>query len=137
MFKIKKVLGSGGFGVVLQAVDVQYRKNIALKVVFKNGEKGEMLKYEYDILKELHHPNIIKIYQLINFNNFYMLSMKLTKESLTDYANRRRKVSKSPLTEEECAQIMKGIFRGLAYVHDEKNIIHRDLKPANVLIGSY
>lgn len=32
---------------------------------------------------------------------------------------------------------MSGIFRGLAYLHDEKNIIHRDLKPGNILVGSY
>jgi serine/threonine protein kinase len=51
MFKIKRVLGSGGFGVVLQAVDVQFRKNVALKVVLKNDIKGEMLMYEYEILK--------------------------------------------------------------------------------------
>lgn len=33
--------------------------------------------------------------------------------------------------------IMKGIFQGLKYLHDEKNIIHRDLKPGNILMGSY
>jgi serine/threonine protein kinase len=32
---------------------------------------------------------------------------------------------------------MKGIFSGLAYLHEEKNIIHRDLKPMNILITSY
>ena len=32
---------------------------------------------------------------------------------------------------------MKGVFQGVAYLHEEKNIIHRDLKPANLLIGSY
>jgi serine/threonine protein kinase len=32
---------------------------------------------------------------------------------------------------------MTGLFKGLAYLHDEKNIIHRDLKPNNILIGSY
>ena len=54
--------------------------------------------------------------------------MKLSKESLADLAKRRRAEQK-PLSEEESALIMKGIFLGLAYLHEEKNIIHRDLKP--------
>ena len=62
MFKINKVLGSGGFGVVLSAKDLSHNKNVALKIVYKKDIKAEMLKDEYEILKELNHVNIIKIY---------------------------------------------------------------------------
>lgn len=102
MFKINKVLGCGGFGVVLSVKDLQYNKNVALKIVYKKDIKFEMLKNEYDILKELKHDNIIKIYSLINYENFVMMSMKLTKESLSEFATRRRR-EKNPLSEEECA----------------------------------
>jgi serine/threonine protein kinase len=78
MFKINKVLGCGGFGVVLSVKDLQFNKNVALKVVYKKDIKFEMLKDEYDILKDLKHDNIIKIYSLINFESFAMMSMKLT-----------------------------------------------------------
>ena len=64
------------------------------------------------------------------------MALKLTKETLLDFANRRKR-NGHPLKEEECALIMTGIFRGLNYIHDEKNIIHRDLKPGNILVGSY
>jgi len=67
MFRIVGVRGSGGFGVVLQGIDIINRKNIALKIVFKDDIKGEMLKYEYAILKDLDHPNIIKIYSFYTF----------------------------------------------------------------------
>jgi len=50
-----------------------------------------MLRDEYDILKDLKHENVIKIYRLLNFQNFLMISMKLTKENLSDFASRRRK----------------------------------------------
>ena len=82
MYKIDKIIGSGGFGVVLAAVDLLHKKHVALKIVYKQDIKGEMLKYEYEILKELHHTNIIKIYKLINFHSFLIMSMKLTKENL-------------------------------------------------------
>lgn len=75
---------------------------MALKIVYKKDIKAEMLKDEYDILKELNHENVIKIYRLINFENFLTISMKLTKENLSDFAVRRRRQG-NPLTEEECA----------------------------------
>lgn len=67
MFKINGVIGAGGFGVVLYGKDVINSKNIALKIVFRDDIKGEMLKYEYSILKDLDHPNIIKIYSFYTF----------------------------------------------------------------------
>jgi len=95
-----------------------------------------MLRDEYEMLRDLQHENIIKIYALINFENFLMMSMKLTKENLAEFSSRRLE-SGAPLSEEECAQIMKGVFRGVAYLHTEKDIIHRDLKPPNIVVGSY
>ena len=55
-------MGAGGFGVVLAAIDMKAHKRIALKIVIRTNMKGEMLRDEYEILKELDHPNIIKIY---------------------------------------------------------------------------
>jgi serine/threonine protein kinase len=91
MFRINKVLGTGGFGVVVSAKDKEFNKNVALKIVYKKDIKAEMLRHEYEILSELNHENIIKIYSFFNFSNFVMMSMKLTKENLHDYASRRRK----------------------------------------------
>ena len=73
-----------------------------MKIVYKKDIKAEMLKDEYEILKELNHDNVIKIYRLINFENFLMISMKLTKENLSDFASRRRRTG-NPLSDEECA----------------------------------
>lgn len=78
MFSINNVLGCGGFGVVLSVKDLKYKKNIALKIVHKKDIKAEMLRHEYEVLKDLRHENIIKIYSLLNFENFLMMSMKLT-----------------------------------------------------------
>lgn len=95
-----------------------------------------MLEHEFEVLRDLDHENIIKIYHLNMYTNYNVLALKLTRENLHDFHYRRRKSSK-PLSESECALIMKGLFQGLVYLHDEKNIIHRDLKPGNILIGGY
>ncbi len=102
MFQITKVLGTGGFGVVVSAIDKQFNKQVALKIVYKKDVKSEMLMYEYEVLKELKHENIIKIYSLFNFQNFVVMSMKHAKQNLKEYHSARRK-QKNPLSEEECA----------------------------------
>lgn len=73
-----------------------------MKIVYKKDIKAEMLKDEFEILKDLNNDNIIKIYRLIDFENFIMISMKLTKENLSDFAVRRRRAG-NPLSDEECA----------------------------------
>ena len=55
--------------------------------------------------------------------------------SLADFVLYRRQIE-MPLSEEECRLIMKQIFEGLNYIHNN-NILHRDLKPANILMKSF
>lgn len=79
-------------------------------------------------MRELQHQNIIKIYQLEKFTNFYMMSMKLCEISVSQYQMKRINEENRPFSEEECAAISRGVLQGLAYLHDEMNIIHRDIK---------
>ena len=64
------------------------------------------------------------------------MEMELGLETVKQFAEKRREERK-PLSEEEVASIMKGVFHGLSYLHDTKNVIHRDIKPENMLVGSY
>ena len=66
--------------------------------------------------------------------------MELGKESLAAYFELQRKqrsLVNGGLPEEKCAQIMKGIFKALVYIHDKCNVIHRDIKPDNIILGSH
>lgn len=140
IYSFIKVMGYGGFGIVVAAKELRTGMNLALKIVDKSDSNTahhvRMLKHEAEILEELNHENIITIYNVTHYTNYIVMALKLTKENLMDYVTRMRKQGKPP-SEEDCAKIMTGLFRGIAYLHDEKNIIHRDLKPGNALVGSY
>ncbi len=94
------------------------------------------MKNEYEILREMNHPNIVKLYSMINFSNFLIISIKLAQESLDDYS-RRRYDEGNPLTELELSKIAKGVLSGIKYIHEEKNLIHCDIKPLNIVVGDY
>jgi serine/threonine protein kinase len=51
MFQIQRIIGSGGFGMVVAARDRIRNKDVGLKIVFKRGHNEEMLRFEFETLK--------------------------------------------------------------------------------------
>lgn len=72
-------MGVGGFGCVIAAKDKASRKNVALKIILKdenddnNINHVKSLKREAEILQNLDHENIIKIYKLDIYSNFVVM----------------------------------------------------------------
>ena len=91
LYVLKHILGVGGFGCVVAAKEKSTKKNLALKIVVKdqdnisNVNHVKMLKREAEILKDLDHENIIKIYKIITYQNYVVMEIKLTKESLKEF----------------------------------------------------
>lgn len=87
-----------------------------------------MLLNEYNVLKQIDHNHIIKIYELWQDEVYYYI--------ITEYLEGGeiyKTISKrSKFTEIDCATITKQILLALNYCH-KNNIIHRDLKPENIL----
>lgn len=95
LYQFIKVMGYGGFGIVVAANDNSTGKNVALKIVDKTDANTahhvRMLKHEAEILEELNNDNIIEIYNVHHYTNYIVMTLKLTKETLNDFAVRRRR----------------------------------------------
>ena len=134
-----KLLGKGSYGSVFLGYkettgDFPY----AIKIIGVDKIKGpdlEELKKsvprELDILLNLDHPNIVKLYEFIlSANNLYLVYEYCNGQDLDKY---RRSLENGYLSEKQTLVFMRHICSGFDVLF-KKDIIHRDLKPANILI---
>ena len=131
LYRILKVLGSGGMGTVLLAEDTKLRRQVALKVLKKSqaalpGNRERFIR-EAQATAAIEHDHIVPIYQVDEDRNVPFLAMKLlVGESLEARLEREFK-----LPPDEIVRIGQEIADGLAAAH-ERGLIHRDIKPANI-----
>lgn len=137
-FLFKKIIGKGGFSIVIALFEKSTSKIIAAKVVEKHKTSPKtlnLLKEEPVILKKLNHPNILKMIDFVESKKrLFMLVEYMKGGDLSRYIKRRRKVGNF-FRESEAYVVMLSLFRALSYLHSQK-IIHRDVKPGNLLLGT-
>ena len=126
-------LGSGFYGKVKKVRLIKNPEIIrAMKIIpeenILQGE-GASLIDEIEILKNLQHPNIMKVYEsFVDNHNYYIIS------ELCDQGHLLSKLEKLGKMDQIVVKfLMDQIFNAVAYLH-EKNILHGDLKLENVLL---
>ena len=134
-----KCLGKGAFGEVYLTSKQGTKQKFATKKIDKkftqNPRAKKYLDNEINILKEINHPNIIKLYEVKETTQFSYLLMELCNGGgLSDCLEYYQKKYKKPFTEEIVQYLMKQIVSGINYLH-EKNILHRDIKLDNILVN--
>ncbi|KAH9827331.1 eIF-2-alpha kinase GCN2-like [Teratosphaeria destructans] len=126
-----RVLGSGGQAAVVLAVKQSTKKQLACKIV-PMVEKCDRLAREFDVLKDLDHPNIICLEKVFCASyNIYIFSELITGGDLLSFVEQH-----GPLREAETAAIVRQLLKAVDYLHS-KQIVHRDIKPENVLMTSW
>jgi len=131
-YRIGKMLGSGAFGEVRVCVHRESGAQRAVKVLRKahmDEEEKKMFFNEINILKDLDHPNILKMYEFFEDEKRYYIVTDICKGGeLFDEILARGKFS-----EKDAAMLMKQVLSCINYCHSNK-IVHRDLKPENILL---
>ena len=90
---------------------------------------------ELFILKNVNHPNIVKLYDIKQtLNNFYLVFDLCNGGGLSNCLERyKKKHDGKPFPENIVQHLMKQIVSGMKYLHNKK-ILHRDIKLDNILV---
>ena len=136
--KFFQCLGKGTYGEVYMTKKGQIKKPFATKIVHKklltNDKLKDSLKKEIEILIEIKHENIVKLYEVIENKDSFFLVMELCNGgSLSKCLEKYKEKYKKPFSEEIVQYLMKQIVTAIKYCHN-RNILHRDIKPDNILI---
>jgi formylglycine-generating enzyme required for sulfatase activity/predicted Ser/Thr protein kinase len=133
-YKIVRVLGEGGMGLVYEAEEVALGRRVALKVLskrFVDEQEGAYARFQREArnMASVEHPHIVRIYAYGEFEGSPYIAMELIEgESL---AGAIRRSGRLPVT--EALRILGQIVDALEAAW-EKGIIHRDIKPSNVML---
>jgi eukaryotic-like serine/threonine-protein kinase len=134
-YRIVRLVGEGGMGVVYEAEQKQPRRIVALKVIRSGlGDPRLIRRFEQEslALARLQHPGIAQIYEAgtaeDGFGSQPYFAMEFVRgEPLLQYAEAKH------LSAREKLRLMVKICDAVHHAH-LRGIIHRDLKPANILV---
>lgn len=132
-FRIEKVLGRGGMGIVYKAEEVMLGRAVALKVIdpelVRNEEITRRFQAEARVLAQLSHANIVLAYALRKTNfGLYIVMEYVEGESLAGVLRRS-----GPMRWSEAKPLVRQMLSAFAYAH-EHGVIHRDIKPNNIML---
>ncbi|KAK7103413.1 hypothetical protein V1264_018313 [Littorina saxatilis] len=131
-YRLIKTIGKGNFAKVKLAKHVPTGKEVAIKIIDKtqlNPSSLQKLFREVRIMKLLDHPNIVKIFEVIETEKTLYLVMEYASGGeVFDYL-----VAHGRMKEKEARAKFRQIVSAVQYCH-QKHIVHRDLKAENLLL---
>jgi len=131
------MIGQGGAGVVYRAIDREHRQEVALKVL-RTRRHGAVshLKAEFRARADLHHPNLLQLFDLVVTADQAFFTMELVDAvDFLDWIWRPpdAHVASSEAARHRLAAAMRDVLSALEALHDA-GMVHFDVKPGNILI---
>ena len=132
-YEVKEALGKGKFGTVKLGVHKKTSRKVAIKIMKKKEmttQDIELQKREIEILKICQHPNICRLLDVFeNQEYIYIVMEYLEGGDLFNYLESRD----FTITQERARELSHEIATAIYYLHSF-GIAHRDLKPENILM---
>ncbi len=130
-YRLMRVLGVGGMGIVFQAEDLKLNRHVAIKLIrpkrFKDQLTTQRFLTEARSAAKLTNDHIVTVYHVGQHGELpYLVMQLLTGQSLADRMRQEKKLEVLA-----ALQIARQIAQGLAAAHVE-GMVHRDIKPDNI-----
>jgi WD40 repeat protein len=132
-YRLLRLIGRGGMGVVYEAVQESTQRHVALKMLGRlslaDSVARERFRREAEATARLEHPNIVQVLEVGEHQGLPFLALEyVAGPSLAEQWKLSRQ---SP---REAAELVEQLARGVEYAH-QQGIVHRDLKPGNILLS--
>ena len=133
-YSISSELGRGAMGVVYKAQQVSLKRTVALKMILSGASADQeylrRFQAEAEAVAQLHHPNILHIYEIGEHDGLPFFSMEFVDGGcLSDKVHGKAQPAR------EAVETVKTLARAIHVAHAQ-GIVHRDLKPANILVAA-
>lgn len=131
-YEVGKLLGCGAFAKVYHARNIRTGQSVAVKVINKKKIAGSSLmsnvKREMSIMRRLHHPHIVKLFEVLATKTKIYFVMEFVKGG-----ELFAKVAKGRFGEDLSRKYFQQLISAVGYCHS-RGVFHRDLKPENLLV---
>jgi tetratricopeptide (TPR) repeat protein len=134
-YTIRRVIGTGGMGVVYEATDGKLGRSVAIKKLrgeIRNDPK-ERVRFinEAKTVGKLRHANIVQILSVIEDKEDLLLVFEYVQgQTLEELLKEKR-----ALPWDQSVKVFHGVSKALEHAH-QAGVVHRDLKPSNIIIDS-
>lgn len=134
-YRFDEIIGRGGYAQVYKVFSLKYQIEFVAKVMKINVQPKlniiDAFYRETEMLRHLDHPNIIRLYDTFNFQDYFFMILEYCPGgSLQDFIHKNGCIPVSQLR----VYIVQ-ILSALAFIHSQK-ISHHDIKPANLLLDA-
>ncbi|MBI2919777.1 MAG: SUMF1/EgtB/PvdO family nonheme iron enzyme [Planctomycetes bacterium] len=146
-YRLERELARGGLGKVVEALDADLGREVAIKLVINDRRQGLVERFirEARVTAALEHPNIVPVHDFgvlrsaAGRRRLFLCMKRVHGRDLGDLIRTLRDGDPAVLREFSRARLLsifQGICLGVAFAHS-RGVVHRDLKPSNVMIGEY